>query len=408
MADLQRHGFGDVQAGDHLIFIYEKTAELLAFAVPFIAEGLTRGERCLYVVDDLELPEVTEALAAGGVEVARESARAALVLMDAEEYSGPPPFDPLRMADLNRRRATEASSRGFAGLRIAAEMTWALTARVPDRALEEYESLMEEATGPGPLTAACMYRRDRFDTADLQRLTRSHAKVVAGDHVYLSLSALFQNLTRADLQGLARSSRERDVPRGGFYFHQGDPASDIYVLIRGMVKLVRTDPEGHSVILRIVKPTEPFGDRAALGDTTRLSSAQALEDSRAFVWDSPTILHAMMTHPAISLNAVRLFEDRVENERSRLQELATSSVEQRLSRLLLRLAQSIGRKTVHAIVLDVPLSGQDLAELVISTPYTVSRILADWRRLGVADAQRERILLLDQERLTAIAHMRED
>lgn len=80
-------------------------------------------------------------------------------------------------------------------------------------------------------------------------------------------------------------------------------------------------------------------------------------------------------------------------------------MEQRLSRLLLRLAQSIGRKTVHAIVLDVPRSGQDLAELVISTPYTVSRILADWRRLGVADAQCERILLLDQERLAAIAHM---
>lgn len=49
------------------------------------------------------------------------------------------------------------------------------------------------------------------------------------------------------------------------------------------------------------------------------------------------------------------------------------------------------------------LSRQDLAELVISTPYAVSRILADWRRLDIADAQRERILILDQDAMAALA-----
>ena len=67
MPDVRRQGFGEVSPGDHLIFIYEDPAELTAFAVPFINGGLAGGERCLYVVDDPELPEITEALAAGGV-----------------------------------------------------------------------------------------------------------------------------------------------------------------------------------------------------------------------------------------------------------------------------------------------------------------------------------------------------
>lgn len=405
MTDDTRQGAGRASPGDHVVFIYEDTPELAAFAASFIKEGLARGERCLNIVDDLERTESTEALAAEGVDVTREDQRGALVLMNAKEFAGPPPFDPKRMIELIRSRMTEARSRGFAGLRIAGEMTWTIKAGVPDRALVEFELLLEKAAGPGPLTVACLYRRDRFDPAVLQQMIRSHRKVIADDPVYLSLSALFQNLTQADLQELVRSSRECCIPKGGFYFHQGDSAPEVYMLTGGMVKLVRTDSDGHSVILRIVKPIEPFGDRLALGSDTRLASAQALEDSRALAWDRPAILQAIMTKPAVSLNAVRLFEERVEQERSRLQDLATSGVERRLARLLLRLAQSVGRKTVRGLAIEVSLSGQDLAELVIATPYTVSRILADWRRLGIADSQRDRILLLDPERIAGVAQL---
>ena len=409
MSDVRRQGFGEVSPGDHIVFIYENTRELTAFRVPFIKEGLARGERCLYVVDDQELPEVTEALAAAGVDVDRESRRGALVFMNGEEYAGPPPLDPLRMVELLRRRAAAAASSGFTGLRVAGQMTWTLKAGVPDRALLEYEVLIEQSTGPVPFTAACMYRRDRFDQAVLQQMIRSHPKVVADDFVVLSLSALFQNLARVDLQGLVRSAREHRIPKGGFFYHQGDPASalKVYVLTSGAVKLVRTDPDGRSVILRIVKPMESFGDRLTLGDTTRYVSAQALDDSQAFAWDAPTMLQAITTRPAVSLNVVRLFEELLEKERTRLQDLATSGVEQRLARFLLRLAQSIGRQTVRGLAVDVSLSGQDLAELVIATPFTVSRILADWRRLGIADSQRDRILILDLKRIRAVAGLRD-
>src|SRR5205807_8972339 len=196
MPDVRRQGFGEVSPGDHLIFIYEDPAELTAFAVPFINGGLAGGERCLYVVDDPELPEITEALAAGGVDVDRESRRGALMFMNGEEYAGPPPFDPLRIVELLRRRAAAAASGGLTGLRVAGQMTWTLKAGVPDRALLGYEVLIEQSTGPVPLTAACMYRRDRFDQAVLQQMIRSHPKVVADDFVVLSLSAWFHNRAR--------------------------------------------------------------------------------------------------------------------------------------------------------------------------------------------------------------------
>jgi hypothetical protein len=37
----------NLKQGDHVCLIYENTAEQLTVAVPFIMEGLTRGERCI-------------------------------------------------------------------------------------------------------------------------------------------------------------------------------------------------------------------------------------------------------------------------------------------------------------------------------------------------------------------------
>jgi CRP-like cAMP-binding protein len=143
--------------------------------------------------------------------------------------------------------------------------------------------------------------------------------------------------------------------------------------------------------------------RKALVGTARMASAQALEDSRALVWKAPAFHQVMLKHPEVSLNAVHLMAERIEQERNRLLELASSSVERRLARLLLRLAQSMGRRTPSGVAIEIPLSGHDLAELAITTPYTVSRVLAEWRRLRVVDAGRERILVLDQQRIAALA-----
>jgi CRP-like cAMP-binding protein len=400
---------GKIQSGDHVVFIYENPRELLAFAVPFIKDGLAKGERCLYVVDDLKRSDVVEALSAGGVDVNGEIERGALLVLNAQEYYVLPQFDPLRVPEMIRERLIDARSRGFAGLRIAAEMTWVLKgglrdkALVEDCALVELESLIDEAMTPGPLTGACMYRRDRFAPAVLQRQIRIHAKVITDDRIYLSLSALFQNLAGTDLQGLAQCAREHLVPKRGFFFHQGDVAPTIYLLRSGAAKLFRTDSGGRSVTLRIIKPTEPFGDRAALLGTTRLASAQALEDSRALAWDAPTIRHALMSHPAFSMNALRLLEERLEDERGRLQDVATASVEQRLARVLLGFVQSNGHKTGRGVAIELPLSGRDLADLVLATPYTVSRILAEWKRLSIVGGRRDRVTVLDEQRLAAIA-----
>ena len=111
----------------------------------------------------------------------------------------------------------------------------------------------------------------------------------------------------------------------------------------------------------------------------------AVGDHVVFVYDDPSELFAFVVP---------------------FMDLMSPDVRRRLARLLVRLGQYVGRKTRRGTVIDVPFSRRDLAELTITSPYTVSRILAEWRRLEILDAQRTRIIIRDRERLAAIAEQR--
>ncbi|HYO72742.1 MAG TPA: MEDS domain-containing protein, partial [Archangium sp.] len=71
--------------GDHVCLVYERMEEHVAALVPYMRQGLERGERCVYVVDAHGVEDVAVVLEAHGVEVERERARGALVFLTQRE-----------------------------------------------------------------------------------------------------------------------------------------------------------------------------------------------------------------------------------------------------------------------------------------------------------------------------------
>ncbi|GEM_PF-200056 len=388
----------EISPGDRVFLIYEHADELPDLAVPFIKDGLAKKECCVYVADDPPV-RTTNALAERGVDVDREAKRGALMLLSRPAHSAPPPSGAAKMMERILRSVRAAD--GFAGVRLALELTPAGGMEIGNDLLVQHNSLFDVTCVPGTLTSVCMYRRNRFHPSTLHDLVHSRTKVVAGDDVYLNLCALFQGLDRAGRDVLLQSARARRVRRGEFFFHQGDRADHVYVLTRGMVKLVRTDPEGRSVIPHIALPSEPFGHVSILGGETQLIAAQALEDARALVWDASTIRHMITRHPSVSSNVVRLMTERVVESWNYAHDVATERSDRRIGRLLLQLAQTVGRTAQTRNAVELSLSHQDLAEMASTTQFTVSRVLSGWKRQNIVDVGRERIVVLDRQRLRA-------
>jgi len=66
----------------------------------------------------------------------------------------------------------------------------------------------------------------------------------------------------------------------------------------------------------------------------------------------------------------------------------------------------VGWRSEEGTMIDVSLSRQDLAEMTGTTLYTVSRTLRGWQRRGFVKGGRQRVTLLQTQRLIAIAEDR--
>lgn len=230
-----------------------------------------------------------------------------------------------------------------------------------------------------------------------------HPDAHSDDLEILRRTPLFQGVPPSDLHLIARASLRRRVPRGTVFFRQGEPATQVSVLTRGRAKLARVDPDGREVLVRFVAPAEMFGGIAVLGDSTYPVTAEAVMPSDALSWQGDAMAHLMRRFPQVALNAMRLMAGRIQELQARLAELAAHRVEQRVARALLRLAQQAGRKVEEGVLIDIPLSRQDLAELTGTTLYTVSRILSRWESQGLVLAARERVVIRLPHGLVTVA-----
>jgi len=107
--------------------------------------------------------------------------------------------------------------------------------------------------------------------------------------------------------------------------------------------------------------------------------------------------------PQLALNAIQFMAQHLQEFQDRYRELATQRVERRLARTILRLASQTGRKVEEGVLIDMPLTRQDLAEMSGTTLYTVSRTLSKWETDGLIISGREKVIIRFPHGLVAIA-----
>jgi CRP/FNR family transcriptional regulator, nitrogen oxide reductase regulator len=219
----------------------------------------------------------------------------------------------------------------------------------------------------------------------------------------LEKTSLFSGLNLSELEAALYAGTIRGIETGGFYFQEGDPADRLYILFRGKIKLTQVTPEGQQVILRYISPGEEFGVIAVLSEIDFPVSAEAVEDSASITWDSNTLRKLIQKTPMMALNAIQILAGRVREFQDRIRELATERVERRLARTLLRLVRQAGQKVPGGVLIDLPLSRQDLAEMTGTTLYTASRLLSQWETRGIIRSGRERITIIQPHNLVVIA-----
>ena len=216
-------------------------------------------------------------------------------------------------------------------------------------------------------------------------------------------AALFHGLDGRDLDLIGAAATLRGLRRGEVLFQQGAHPSELYVVAEGWVKMTHVTQSGDQIALRFVQRSEHVGGAALVRGVPFPATAMAASAATLVAWKSTFIYDLVAGSRTVARNALAMVGDRSDEFLSRIQELASDSVEVRLARHLTELVRRSDRKTERGVGVEFPISRQDLAELCGTTLFTVSRILTRWRDLGLVDPGRQRIVVRDIARLAGLA-----
>jgi PAS domain S-box-containing protein len=171
---------------DHLCLVYETEEEWRSAAITFMALGLQKNEKCIYVVDTHTAGQICSYLSEEGVDVDFASTSGQLVVLhETEAYTRDGIFDPDKMIALLIEETEKALSEGYAALRVTGEMSWALRGHPGSEALLEYEAKLNRDLFPDyPCLAICQYYRKLFDPKILRYIVMTHPLMVRNNCIY--------------------------------------------------------------------------------------------------------------------------------------------------------------------------------------------------------------------------------
>jgi CRP-like cAMP-binding protein len=214
---------------------------------------------------------------------------------------------------------------------------------------------------------------------------------------------LFASLDAGALRDVADAARVARAEAGAVYFTEGDPAESFFVAQTGSVKLTQLTAEGHQVVLRLIGPGDAFGGVAAFGGATYPVTAEAVTEVSALEWPGGVMAGLMEKYPQLAMNALRFVAARLHELQVQYRQLATEKVERRVAHALLRLVQQSGKHVESGVLIDLPLSREDIAQMTGTTLYTVSRIISRLEGEGILEAGRQRMVVRNPHALISVA-----
>lgn len=211
---------------------------------------------------------------------------------------------------------------------------------------------------------------------------------------------LFSGLTNQECSEVIRLAYERHFSRGQMIYKVGDNENQVVLLTSGSAKMVHYGQDGSAVILRICGRGDLMGGLGALLVGHYRSTPEALSVGSALVWDRDCFHNLSKRFPGIRFNVASIVVRQLEDMEDRFRELSTERVALRLRRQIFRLAEQIGIHSNGST--EINLTREELAQLIGTTLFTVSRLLSEWDRQGFVITRREGFTIVDMKSLERV------
>ncbi len=207
-------------------------------------------------------------------------------------------------------------------------------------------------------------------------------------------------MSEAEMKQLASITHMKHYDKKTAIYLPGDVSDQVYLLKEGRVKISKISEDGREITLVILEPGEIFGESAIINDDkTRSSVAEALENAYLCIIGRKDFEEFINNKPELSLSITKLMGFRRRQIETMLEDLVFRGVHERLALLLLRLADRHGKDIGDKKLINISLTHYDYANLIGSTRETTTACLNDFKREGLIEFQKRKVVILTERGL---------
>jgi len=195
----------------------------------------------------------------------------------------------------------------------------------------------------------------------------------------LKTGSFFCELTAPALKDFDEYRSSTTYPEGALLFLEKQAPRGVFVLCAGEVKLSISSSVGKTLILRIARPGEVLGLMAAVSGEPYEVTAESIHPCQVAYIRRDDFLRFIANHPEAYQGVVRQMTSLYQGACSQLRTVGLSaSAPEKLARLLLDWSSG-GKETDQGTQVRLPLTHEEIAELIGTTRETVTRTLSEFK-----------------------------
>ncbi len=210
---------------------------------------------------------------------------------------------------------------------------------------------------------------------------------------------LFEDLDDVFLEQLAHMARMEKFAKGKKIFEEGEKPRFFTMVFSGQVKVYKTASEGQDLILEVFGKNDAFGTVALLDGMGYPANAAPLQEAVILSIRQEDFFKFIESHPALALKVIRDLGRRLRMATGKIMSLTFRDVQSKMANLLFSLAQDHGEKLPEGVRITLPLTRQEMANMIGITIETAIRVLSLFRKEKIIETQGKEIVILDMEKL---------
>ena len=197
-----------------------------------------------------------------------------------------------------------------------------------------------------------------------------------------------EDFERAEIRVAERRFAAKDM-----IFAPGDPDDQLYFLLEGTVRLYKIYGEYKEATVALLKDGGVFGELSLDEGPWQTVFAEALTDARVIGVRKPILAEVVKRRPEFATKLFFSFSERLRQSEEVIDSLLEREVSARLATLLANLGNRFGETNGSGAVLNMRLTHQDLANMIVSTREAVSKVMSEFQRAGLIEVRDRRIAI---------------